>query len=989
MDVKPQEIPLPSATDVSRRTEKIGAVAPYVLVCAALALTLLVWKVTANEIMAEAEKNFQFQILEMKSSIRERMQTYELAIRGAAALSYTIGDMTRKQWKTYVDNLDLAVSYPGLQGLGLAVVVPENRLAEHQRKIRAEGFPDFTVKPAGPRPVYTSVIYIEPFDLRNKRAFGYDMFSEPVRRTAMERSRDTGKTTISGKVRLVQEMDEDIQAGFLMYVPVYDRTKGAATVAARRESLLGYVYSPFRMQDFMHGIFGHRPADMHIEIYDGDGINKEHLMFASDASPGASERAHKSLFNVIDKFEAYGATWTLSFRSLSSFEKKIRQTTPYLVLFSGIIISLLLFFVMFSINSTRKKATRLAAAMASAFRESEEKLRLLLESTGEGIYGIDLVGQCTFCNPACLKILGFARQEALLGKNMHHLIHHSHADGAPYPVAECTIYKTFRQGVGMHFDDEVFWRADGTSFPVECWANPIIKNGRVIGAVIGFVDITEKKRNRERLLNLNERFELAVTSAHIGIWDWEIGRDLVVWDARMEALYGLAASKAPRTSQAWLRLVHPEDRERLKQEHQMALAGEKDLDTAFRVVRPDGRLCHLKAYARVLRSDTGRPLRMTGVNLDITERMLAERSLRESEEKFRAMSDASNDALIMIDAGDIVHFWNKAAETMFGYTRDEVLGRKLHFMITRLEDQDKAYPGLELFTRTGAGPVIGNVREFMAIRRDGTLFPVERSVASFSMAGRWYAVGTVRDVTERHEMERLKKEFISTVSHELRTPLTSIRGSLGLVLGAMAAQLPEQVRQLLRIAADNTTRLIAMINDLLDIEKIESGRMEFHLEAVDLVKIVGTALEENRHYAVDSGVTFRLQGNPPTCPVLADPSRLTQVMANLLSNAAKFSPRDGTVEVAVEQRDSRARVSVRDHGPGVPEKFRSRIFQKFAQGDSSDTRKRGGTGLGLAIARQIVHTLGGTIGYQPAEGGGTIFFFELPLKATECDANDA
>lgn len=980
---------LPSSTYASNRMEKIGSIAPYAILCVALSISVLAWKYTESEIVKDAATKFQFRTMEMKSAIRERMQTYELAIRGAAALYYTIGDISREQWKTYAAHLDLAVSYPGLQGLGVAVVIPKGQLEAHQRNIRAQGFPEYAVKPAGDRPVYTSIIYLEPFDIRNKRAFGYDMFSEPVRRAAMERSRDTGKTTISGKVRLVQETDQDIQAGFLMYVPLYDRTKDADTVAARRESLVGYAYSPFRMKNFMKGIFGPRAPDMDIEIYDGDIIDESHLMFDSDDSLEVPVGRENSLFKITDKFEAYGETWTIAFRSLQSFEDRIEKSTSYIVLFAGIAISILIYLIILSINSTRKKASILADEMALAFGESEGRLRLLLESTGEGIYGVDMTGECTFCNPACLKMLGYTEQEALLGKNMHQLMHHSHADGSAYPAEECTVYKAFRQGVGMHFDNEVFWRADGTSFPVECWAYPLIQDGSVIGAVIGFVDNTEKNRNREHLLNLNERFELAVTSAHIGIWDWDIVQDSVVWDSRMEALYGLRESDFPGTSKAWLQLVHPEDRETVERDSRMALAGEKDLDSAFRVVWPDGRVRHIKAHARVLRDAAARPLRMTGVNIDITDRVRSEHSLRESEEKFRAMSDASNDALIMIDAEDTIRFWNTAAETMFGYDRDEALGRKLHVMVTRKEDQDKAYPGLALFAQTGSGPVIGNVMEFMAIRRNGTLFPVERSVASFSMGGKWYAVGTIRDVTERHEMERLKKEFISTVSHELRTPLTSIRGSLGLVLGTMAGQVPEQARQLLTIAAGNTTRLIAMINDLLDIEKIESGRMEFHKEPFDLVEVVVASLEENRNYAVDNGVVFQLQGNPPPCPIMADRSRLAQVLANLLSNAAKFSPRDGNVEVSVQRSDCLVRVSVRDHGPGVPEQFRSRIFQKFAQGDSSDSRKRGGTGLGLAIAKQIVQHFGGTIGYQPGEGGGTIFFFELPLNITECVVNEA
>ena len=181
-----------------------------------------------------------------------------------------------------------------------------------------------------------------------------------------------------------------------------------------------------------------------------------------------------------------------------------------------------------------------------------------------------------------------------------------------------------------------------------------------------------------------------------------------------------------------------------------------------------------------------------------------------------------------------------------------------------------------------------------------------------------------------------------------------------------------------------------MINDLLDIEKMESGKMQFKEEAFDLRDVVAASLDENRHYAVNTGVTLHLEPYAQECPVVADRERIGQVMANLLSNAAKFSPQEGVVDVSLACDECRVRVSVRDHGPGVPEEFHSRIFQKFAQSDSSDSRKRGGSGLGLAIARQIVEHCGGSIGYHAAEGGGSVFYFTLPLSgaAAHCAAKE-
>ena len=230
---------------------------------------------------------------------------------------------------------------------------------------------------------------------------------------------------------------------------------------------------------------------------------------------------------------------------------------------------------------------------------------------------------------------------------------------------------------------------------------------------------------------------------------------------------------------------------------------------------------------------------------------------------------------------------------------------------------------------------------------------------------------------------QVKSQFLATVSHELRTPLTSIRGSLGLVVGGAAGELPARASGLVGIAHKNAERLVLLVNDILDIEKIESGRMEFRNEPVDLVELVQAAVEANQGYADAHGVRLRAAVGPAEAPVAGDRDRLMQVMANLVSNAAKFSPRGAEVTVALDAAADgrRWRLTVADRGPGIPEAFRGRVFERFAQADSSDTRSKGGTGLGLSITRAIVQHMGGDIGFVTAPGEGTTFHVELPVLA--------
>jgi CheY-like chemotaxis protein len=248
-------------------------------------------------------------------------------------------------------------------------------------------------------------------------------------------------------------------------------------------------------------------------------------------------------------------------------------------------------------------------------------------------------------------------------------------------------------------------------------------------------------------------------------------------------------------------------------------------------------------------------------------------------------------------------------------------------------------------------------------------------------------LGVLSDITERKrreaQLDRLKREFISTVSHELRTPLTSIRGSLGLIAGGALGPLPEKAQSLVNIAHQNSERLVRIINDILDIEKVESGKLELQIGNVALAAVLREALEFNAPYGEKYQVRFVLESAPTQAQVRADPDRLMQVLANLLSNAAKFSPPRATVRVRARQEGAKARIEVQDSGMGIPEEFRGRIFQKFAQADSSSARRFEGTGLGLSITQRLVEAMGGSIGFTSETGRGTTFYFDLPASNTD------
>jgi len=352
--------------------------------------------------------------------------------------------------------------------------------------------------------------------------------------------------------------------------------------------------------------------------------------------------------------------------------------------------------------------------------------------------------------------------------------------------------------------------------------------------------------------------------------------------------------------------------------------------------------------------------------------------LDDSREQIRAVVDTVVDGIITIDSNGIVQSINPAAETIFDYSKDDVVGCNIKMLMP--EPYSREHDGyLQRYLFTGERKVIGLGREVEGRRKDGSTFPMELAVSQMNVHGKIMFTGIVRDITERKRLDRMKSEFISTVSHELRTPLTSIRGSLGLILGKSADMLPVKARKMLEMATRNSERLTLLINDILDLEKIESGSLVFEFRTLDLLALCRQAIEDNEGYAREHQVRLKLVSILGQAYVSGDEHRLLQVFANLISNAVKYSPQDGEVTISVAILDGSYRIEVRDQGTGIPEEFRSRIFQRFAQADSSDTREKGGTGLGLSITKAIVERHDGTIDYESEQGKGTVFHFELPM----------
>jgi len=324
-------------------------------------------------------------------------------------------------------------------------------------------------------------------------------------------------------------------------------------------------------------------------------------------------------------------------------------------------------------------------------------------------------------------------------------------------------------------------------------------------------------------------------------------------------------------------------------------------------------------------------------------------------------------------------FWSEEVERMFALETDAKHEYDVYFSRVHAEDLLKVEQKMDTLLAEGDSYDF----EHRIVRPNGEVRVVQEigEISRNEQGEAVFVTGTVQDITERKKAERLKNEFVSTVSHELRTPLTSIYGGLKMVLAGVAGELPDKIHKLVALAFNNSERLNLLINDLLDIQKIEAGQMLFKFQPVDVLALVRRAIDENTGYAEKFKVSYSFADKavPQGLMINGDENRLCQVLANFLSNAVKYSEPEEVIEIRVEMTTPWITFSVTDHGTGIPKDFQPKVFEKFAQADSSDTRKRGGTGLGLSVCKALVESHNGEIGFKTKLGEGTTFFFRLPM----------
>jgi PAS domain S-box-containing protein len=468
------------------------------------------------------------------------------------------------------------------------------------------------------------------------------------------------------------------------------------------------------------------------------------------------------------------------------------------------------------------------------------------------------------------------------------------------------------------------------------------------------------------LVEDSARSAIAADAAGLGFWTFDVASKALHWDESMYRLYGLLASDGEEPEALRESRSHLENHTKSELRPTDAPAGGRDYDAEFRAAYPNGVIRHLKAVARVTRDAEGHAIRMLGVTFDITER-------KHADEQFRLAIEAAPTGMLLINRKGSIVLVNAQIERLFGYPRSELLGRPMEILVP--ERLRASFPDF----RSGSfSTPTAHAGELYGLRKDGSEVPIEIGLNPLLTSEGEFFLSSIVDLSQRLEIERIRNEFLSTVSHELRTPLTSIRGSLGLLQSGAMGALPGKAAEMVAIAYKNSGRLVRIINDILDVSTIEAGKLALQMRIVTLAELLQQAVEANTGFAEKCEVRFVLEQVSVNETVMADPDRLMQVVANLLSNAAKFSSPGADVMIRVRPGLTTVRIEVQDSGAGIPEEFKAHIFSKFAQADASATRRFEGTGLGLNIARKLTEAMGGSIGFDSTVGQGSIFYIELP-----------
>ncbi len=874
----------------------------YVVLAGTLLLTTLSCYNAIATARTKDQLRFENEVSRTRRNIQSRLETYILLLRAGGGLFAANSRVTAQDFQAYVEQLDLRRRYPGVQGIGYSVRVSKNEIPQLTTRLQKDGVNNFQVRPISPpRSEYYPIIYLEPLNRRNQVAIGFDMFSESSRRAAMATARDHGKATATGRVTLVQEIDFHKQSGFLIYIPVYRDGKVPNSLTGRRQALQGFIYSPFRSEDLLTGVFSNdeQPA-VDFQIYDGN-IKPVNLLYRSD-NPA---NVYTSKFRKSETIEVAGRFWQIYFTSRPELEIDSQTNEVPYILFVGLLFS----FVLFGVTRSQIRARSAAELAAADFQQSERRFRTLIEQSplSTQIFAAD--GRLIQVNQAWEKLWGVTvdhlqeynilQDQQLLQKGIMPYIQQAFEGIAATIPATTYDPNLTLTGITSH-PNSLRW-VQAYIYPVKDEADNVQE------VVLLHEDITERKLAEAALRKSNQR---------------------------MAMLYAMSSTL----------LLH---------EHPKAL-----ISSLFNQIANH---LHLEFYFNYLVDGTHQKLLLHAYN-GVSEAFAQQVEWSEFDNSTCGRV-ASQRQPIVLEAVQQSSSPESALIRSLGIT---------------------AYACYPLIAQ---GRLIGTL-SFGTCNRisfDADELALMQVVCEqvATALERTRLVGELQQQTlELTQANRMKDEFLAVLSHELRTPLNAMLGWTKLLLTRKYDE--QTTTRALETIDRNTKSLAQLIEDILDVSRIITGKLQLNLRPVNLVQVVQGSIDTLRPLANAKDIVIESQLDLTTELISGDAQRLQQVFGNLLSNAIKFTPSQGRVKVQFHKIDSAIEIQIIDTGVGINPEFLPYVFDRFRQADASSTRSHGGLGLGLAIVRHLVELHAGKVAASSlGHGQGATFTVHLPLLAAK------
>jgi two-component system cell cycle sensor histidine kinase/response regulator CckA len=992
MNTKPERDE--SATTALAQRHRWGA---WGLLAAGLVVTGLAALYGKAMVEAAAHREFDFTCNEIRLNVAARVAACAQILHSGAALFAVAETVEREDWRAFVQGLQVEQLLPGIQGVGFAQWLSREQLTEHIQALQREGFPDYQVTPGGEREAYSAIIYLEPFAARNRRAFGYDMYSEPVRRAAMEQARDENRAALSGKVILVQETDKEVQAGTLMYVPVYRHGLPHETRDQRRAALQGWVYSPYRMTDLMHGTLRdwevkHKGRQIYLQIYDGAVPSAKTLLYDSQGAGKPPPAAVAGATRLIP-LDFAGHRWTLRFSQFGGLATAADYGTVWLVLCAGTSISLLLFGLIFALLGTRATAQRMAQQLTAELRESEEKYRVVFNNEIYAICIFDLeTRQFVDVNEAFVRLYGYGRDELLSGLTIH-------AISAEHQVSDAATAQAVREGTTF-IPLRYHRKKDGTVFPVEIVGRPYVWQGRnVMFALVH--DITERKQADEEL----RLFKAIIDASEEAIAISDAGGKLIYINPAHERLFGRTLEQARRAN--YRDYYPPESVALLEQVVVPALKRGENAVSELDAFDAAGRRFPLWERAGALTNADGTLRFGFGLMHDISERKRMEASLRQSEERLREVLENSLDASYKRNLQtNSYDYLSPVFAQISGYPPDEMKAMSVETVLALIHPDDQAEVArviaLSLSSATGTAHRLkyrfrnkaGQYRwlqDHFVFIRDADGQPLAR-------------IGSVGDITAHKQDEaanaaleaqnrQLQKSeslgrMAGAIAHHFNNQLQGVMGNLELAMadlppGAEPVANLTEAMQAARKAAEMSHLMLTYL-----------GQTRGQQEPLDLADICRLNLPLFR-VGLPPNVVLTVDLPAPGPFIRANANQLQQVLTNLLTNAREASGTGpGEIRLSVTtvaaaaipavnrfpldgqlQDTTYACLEVADAGGGIPAPDIEKIFDPFF------SRKFTGRGLGLPVVLGIVREHRGVITVTSTPDRGSVFRVFLPVLA--------